>query len=300
MKEYFRNQSVLAYVAAVVPLLVLAMVSLPESVPPKGAIAAAFLVCALILCAVLHVGWFRHVDYPYPIHRRKAIVLWTYATPIAVLVAMLSLQDPGPPWVQPVVYLLTFFLLTTITFGILPGYGGAYNEYWELEQRRGRVRGSEKRIAETRFYSDSTIESVAEVCQTCLSAVLPEDETCWRCGNTIRWKTRFKKRWTEDRRSRWRKKKVSGHVLWERTWYPDYVRVDERGQLDDDFRVPRLFAFVYQDGRWALFAFVDTYPKVMLHPVTIDEGTEMSPRAARRRVNRRIDDVDFEKIFPNH
>lgn len=297
MKEVFQNQPKLVYAVAIVSLLTLAIVSPPENLPEKGTLAVMVMMSALTLCSILHVGWVRRVEYPFPNHRRKALILWAYATPITALITVISLQDPGPPWVGPVVYVLSFFLLTTMTFGILPRYGGAYSEYWELERRRGRVGASSGIIVEARVHRDNTIESVSEVCRTCLTAVLPDDEKCWRCGSIVRWQTRFRKEWINNRQSRWEKREREGQVFWVRTWRPEYVHVDEQGHMDSRLRVDSVYAYVFLDGSWAISAFASTLKDKSPHLVLLDRERERTPRAARRKVDEVIWDIDMQRII---
>jgi hypothetical protein len=253
------------------------------------------LIAGILLSTFNLFGWSKNMFYPFPNHKRKAVILWLYGLPIAILLVVLVYLKGFGWWTQATLYFLTFIHLTTLTFGILPYYGGAYREYWEIQERKRAAPENERNGRVHHDTNDSTLISFDEVCNDCLSAVLSSDKKCWRCGKTIRWKTRFTERWTKDSKSLWTKTKESGQTLWQREWHPDYYYVDERG-VTTNFGVGVVFAIVKEDGRWSLHAMPRTPADEDPHVVPLKEGREHNPRAARKRVNSVILDVDFKKV----
>lgn len=292
MKEFLRYMSIFSYA---LPLILIPSIILIESSEDKDLALLIGLAGAIMSTAILLVGWAPRVQYPYPNLRRKAIILWLYGTPLTVVIGLYIYIEGLSWWMQPIVYFLSFFYLTTLTFGVLPKYGGAYLEFLEVEERQRRLWKHRPENRKWPASADRVLVSIDEICKTCLSVVLPEDVRCWRCGDIIRAKTRLKEEWTKDSKSIWTKKKQSGQILWQREWHPDYYYVDERG-VTTNFGVSFVFAIVKEDGCWSLHAMPRTPVDEVPHVVLLKRGRERNPRAARKSVNSVVLDVDLKKV----
>ena len=129
-------------------------------------------------------------------------------------------------------------------------YGGAYQEYVEIMKRRDR---SSKLKPDERGYpdcNDSTYVSFGEVCNTCLSAVLPEDNACWRCGETIRWRKRHTDNWTTKPERGWRKIRSDFGTEWKKEWFPDGVYVTKEGEVSK-YTIRSVTAVVEKRSLWS-------------------------------------------------
>lgn len=292
MKRAFLGLAVTAWATLVAGLLIVFLADIPEFVPAEAILLVAFAGPAMI-ASLLWIGWLKDMDYPFPWQRKKAVVLWLYGLPPALLVFLFVWKHPVLPWWANVaVPVLLFVLMTTFTFGILPGYGGAYHEYAEIRRLKGELweRGHRERRGRK---ADDPVFVGVEVCATCLTAVLPEDEKCGRCGSWVRWEARYRDMWTRGG-IRWKKEFQEGKPFWVRVWHPRYTYQEEGGAYMMGMKVETIFAHVYDDGRWFLYAFVWTHSD--LDVARVREGRETTSRAARREVERVAGTLDFRAL----
>ena len=287
--------SIISYVLPLILISSLILFESSEGKLMKDTALVLGLAGAILSTTVLLVGWAPRVQYPYPNLRRKALILWLYGTPLTVLIALYAHVEGLSLWMQPFVYFLSFFYLTTLTFGVLPKYGGAYLEFLEVKERQRRLWKHRPENRKWPASSDSVLVSIDEVCKTCLSVVFSEDERCWRCGEVIRAEIRLKENWAKDSKSKWEKRKEQGQKCWVREWRPRYTYVDERG-ITTNFGVDFVFAIVTEDGGWSLHAMPRTPRDKIPHVVNLGQGRERSSRAARKKVNAVTLDVDLEKM----
>ncbi|MHA2063691.1 MAG: hypothetical protein ACXABY_04830 [Candidatus Thorarchaeota archaeon] len=295
MKKEFKATTTLSYFIVILALFILLFIDTDKAGLPRMIAVFTVLMAGIGASTLNVVGWSRNVMYPYPRHKQKAAVLWVYGSGVALLIGTHSYIGEFPWYSQVLIYVLSFVYLTTLTFGILPYYGGAYQEYWEIDDRKRRASRIKPDDRELPARNDGTLVSFEEVCGTCLSALMPDDGECWRCGEIVRVEIRRKKRWTEDLKSKWRKRRLHGQKFWERESHPNYLYVDEYG-ITTSLGVDFIFAIVKKDGRWSLHAMPRTAKDDIPHVVLLGQGRERSPRAARNKVNSVIMDLDPKKI----
>lgn len=299
LREVIRQMTIVQYsVLLGIPIAFLVLnPSLPD-VQEGFWFVFILLVGPTIPFSILLIAWSSRMAHTFHVYRKKAVVLWTYSTLVAIFVTLYVGTHNFSWWVPVAAYVLTFFHLTTLTLWSLPGYGGAYSENWEIERVKSELSKDRKNGLIRPPSGDSVITSIDEACSTCLSVLLPDHKSCWRCGTLVRSKERALEWWTKkDRQSFWEKSRRSGRVSWLRKWEPIFLYRDGRGHYTGEYRIERLYAFVDEDGNWILEALASTLKNRSLHEIRLHKGRELTSRSARRRIDEIVPSIDFEKLI---
>ena len=232
--------------------------------------------------ALLRLWFVRGRHYPLEQHRLKAVVLWIYGTPLVVLTALLTERLDYPLVLSLVAYGFNFILLTTIAFGHLPFYGGAWKTWSEVRFIQDRLRPrpwqafptDDSQDQETRkpHPRDRVYTSVKEVCSYCLVAVLPENDKCWNCRNFIRYDAELAHDWKRNT-GKWERKTILRQVVWGKEW----------GHYSG-----LIFGTVYQDNRWSVQAITAKDHRIRSDRHDIGNGRASSTRRAKREVEETV------------
>ena len=304
MSGAWRWWCLISYIGVLGALIIFFILDIPgeeaaEFMPP------VILAFGLLLCMVLLIGWARKVDYPFSRYKTRAVALWFYGTLLTVGTGIYALRFGAPSLLaEAATYTLMFLFLTTLTFGNLPGVGGAWKDWDEMDDRSRELRNMQREmsgklekmgIPQNRFINDSTIPFIGELCDTCLSALLPADIECWRCGETVRWKVKYTERWVHDRKNHWKKERARGKLRWVKVWSPKFTYRNQLGIEVYGVGINPVVGIVRQDGGWELRAGVALPIRFLV--VLLDEGREMHKRAAKRRIEGLAPRLEFQEII---
>lgn len=166
------------YLGTMGTLIIAQFLQPPTELSGGWLLVGIYVAATLSFSGILLFGWHPDADYPHSRHRVHAFWLWAYATAPAVLNATYFYRWGTSPAVSGLIYVLTFLFFTTLTFGDLPLYGGAGKEALNLSMRRNRL--------SSEYPFDGRVIEGVEVCVVCLTALVPEDQYCWRCASPVR------------------------------------------------------------------------------------------------------------------
>jgi len=287
MESEIRPFTVLSYVSLVVGLAIVSSVDLPAEMPIETALSAV-LVLSVGISTVLVVGWYWGAGFPWQRYRRKALVLWLYGLPPGLLVFAILSRHPELPWWAAIVLPVGLFIaLTTLTFGNLPGYGGAWRDWFEFSRIKEALR-EQQEIPKRN--SDAVFRFEGELCKECLTPLLPGTVRCAGCGDIVRGDVLLREQWVRHPVSRWERHRVrDGSRVRTRKWRPHYLHTDANGVIYGGFDVYSLYGDVWDDGEWAVRALL-WMPDMRV--IRVAEGKERSAwraKAAVRTVLPRID-----------
>ncbi len=284
VERLFRGFSLLSY-----GVLIFAMVALFGLEPGSPVVSTDVALIAavgfsLLLSTILLIGWKPSIGYPFSSHRAKAMRLWLLSTPPTLLAGYQTVRLQAALPTQIAVYVLMFVQLTTVTFGHFPWVGGAFKEYPAVEERALKIRRGEGKEGRPYESGDRVLPFHGALCEDCLTAIMPDDDSCWRCSAVVRWQAIRRKFMFEDPTSVWRRRRARGRTIWDREWHLDRFGPDI------------VWGLVFDSGDWEVMALFLSEDVLGANPVKIKSGRSKTLRRARREVVGVVEGLDLTAL----